>query len=143
MSAHEHRGQHRGQEVVGMPEMEAEHELLIAILHEIKEALAEGRRDAIPAQLARFEDAAAAHFMEEQSLMRLHTYPGYAAHEQEHDDLIAELRDLSGRISDGQLSDLAQAAEKLETWLMSHMKTTDEALEEFLREAGIRPGSSH
>lgn len=128
-------------EAVGAAEMEAEHELLVNILHELQGALVEGRNDSVPELLTRFEDAASMHFMEEQTLMRLHAYPGYAAHEQEHDNLIAELRDLSRRIADGELGGVAEAAKGLEDWLMVHMNTTDEALEDYMRQAGVRPGN--
>ena len=112
--------------------------LLHELLHELQGALVEGREEAVTDLLGRFEDVANLHFIEEQSLMRLHAYPGYAAHEQEHDDLIAELRRLSGRIKAGEISDAAEAAQSLETWLTTHMQTADAALESFLAEEGIQ-----
>ena len=123
---------------VGTAEMDAEHELMHELLHELQGALGEGREEAVAELLGRFEDVANLHFIEEQSLMRLHAYPGYAAHEQEHDDLIAELRQLSTRIKAGEFSDAAEAARSLERWLTTHMNTTDAALESFLAEEGIR-----
>lgn len=129
--------------VVGMSDMDAEHELLHDLLHELQSALADKRQEEVQELLGRFQDVANAHFMEEQSLMRLHAYPGYEAHQQEHDELITELRELSRRITDGELDGAAGAAASLEEWLMTHMNTTDAALEEYLREAGIRarPGA--
>ena len=82
-------------QAVGVAEMEAEHRLLHDIVTQLRGALAEKRGEAIAELLGRLEDVARLHFMEEQSLMRLHAYPGYAAHEQEHDDLLDELGELS------------------------------------------------
>lgn len=124
---------------VGASDMDAEHELLHDLLHQLQSALAAGREQEVSDLLGRFEDVARLHFMEEQSLMRLHAYPGYAAHEQEHEGLLDELVDLAGRIRAGELADAAQAAGSLETWLTTHMQTTDAALERYLEEEGIRP----
>lgn len=126
---------------VGVSDMEAEHQILHDLLHALQGALTAGRGDEVGELLGRFEDVANLHFMEEQSLMRLHAYPGYAAHEQEHDELIAELGELSRRIGAGEFSDAAEAAASLEKWFMTHMNTTDAALEEYLAGEGIR-GSS-
>ena len=126
---------------VGASDMDAEHQLMHDLLHELQGALAAGREEAVADLLGRFEDVARLHFIEEQSLMRLHAYPGYAAHEQEHDELLDELVALSRRIRAGELADAAQAAESLERWLTTHLRTTDAVLESYLEEEGIRPSS--
>ncbi len=126
---------------VGAADMDAEHELLHDILHQLQEALTGDREDDVSDLLDRFVDTANLHFMEEQSLMRLHAYPGYAAHQQEHDNLIAELDELARRITAGDFEDAAKAAQSLEKWFMTHMNTTDAAFETFLEEEGIRAPS--
>lgn len=124
---------------VGVSDMEAEHRLLHDLLHQLRDALAADRRDSVRELLGSFRNVADLHFMEEQSLMRLHAYPGYEEHRQEHDDLIAELSELSRRIAAGELANADEAAGTLEKWLLTHMNTTDTALETFLDEQGIRP----
>lgn len=126
---------------VGVSEMDAEHKLLHELLHQLQELLAAGNADAVRDLLVRFEDVANLHFIEEQSLMRLHAYPGYAAHQQEHDDLIAELGELSRRIGAREFGSATEAAQSLENWFIAHMNTTDAALETFLEEDGIRAPS--
>ena len=130
-----------GTKAVGASDMDAEHQLLHDLLHQLQAALASGDRSGVDELLVRFEDVANLHFMEEQSLMRLHAYPGYEAHQQEHDELIGELTDLARRIRAGELTDASEAARSLEKWLMTHMNTTDAALESFLEEDGIRVAS--
>lgn len=128
-------------EPVGKSTMDAEHELLHRLLDELKAELESGGpRVGELAEL--FEDAASAHFMEEQALMRLHAYPGYEAHQGEHDELMRELRRLTGRIADGESVDAARLASELDDWFTVHMNTTDAALEEYLRQQGIRPRTS-
>lgn len=126
---------------VGAAGMQAEHQLLHDLLNRLQSALAAGHEDTVAELLGLFEDAANLHFMEEQTLMRLHAYPGYAAHQEEHDDLSAELVELSRRINAGKFADAAAAAKSLEKWLMTHMHTTDVVLEQYLEEEGIRTSS--
>ena len=127
-------------EPVGKSAMDAEHELLHRLLDELKDELASGG-SRIGELVDLFDDAARAHFLEEQSLMRLHAYPGYEAHQKEHDELVEELRRLTGRIEEGEAVDAARLAAQLDDWLTVHMHTTDAALEEYLRRDGIRPAS--
>ncbi len=119
--------------------MEAEHELLHDVLHQLQSALVAKRREAIAELLGRFKDVANLHFTEEQSLMRLHGYPGYEAHQQEHDELLGELGEVTRRITAGELADARAAAETLEDWLTLHMHASDAALERYIEEEGIRP----
>jgi hemerythrin len=123
---------------VGLSDMEAEHKLMHELLEQLRRQLAEDNEETVSELLGKFVDVTNLHFIEEQSLMRLHAYPGYAAHEQEHDALVAELEDLTRRIKAGEFSDAGKATESLETWLSTHMQTTDAALEEFLAAEGIR-----
>ncbi len=126
---------------VGKSTMDAEHEMLHDLLDELKTELESGG-DRVGELVDRFDTAAHAHFLEEQSLMRLHAYPGYEAHQNEHDELMEELRRLTARIDGGEAVDAARLAQELDTWFTVHMKTTDAALEEYLRREGIRPGTS-
>lgn len=128
-------------ESVGRSVLDAEHELLHRLLDELKTELeSDGPR--VPELVDRFDTAARAHFLEEQSLMRLHAYPGYEAHQNEHDELVEELRHLTGQVEDGEAVDAARLARDLDNWLTVHMKTTDAAMEEYLRRHGVRPGST-
>lgn len=128
-------------EPVGKSALDAEHEFLHRILDELKAELASGG-DRVAELLDRFELAARAHFLEEQSLMRLHAYPGYEPHQNEHDELVEELRRLAERIEAGATEDAGRIAHELDLWLNVHMNTTDAALENYLDRDGIRPGGA-
>jgi hemerythrin len=126
---------------VGESVMQAEHEFLHRLLNELgNELVSGGPRTA--ELLDRFDTAARAHFLEEQALMRLHTYPGYAAHQEEHDALIEELRDIAGRLESARGGEAASIANELHDWFTTHLATADAALATFLAKEGIRPGSS-
>lgn len=127
----------RGGEPVGKSTMDAEHELLHGVLDDLKAELAsDGPR--VRELATRLEEVAGAHFLEEQSLMRLHAYPAYEAHQNEHDELMEELLTLTARVREGEAVDAARLAGELDRWFQVHMNTTDAVLEEYLQEKGIR-----
>lgn len=74
----------------------------------------------------------AVHFMAEQLLMRLHGYPGFDAHQQEHDRLIEEVQELQRRFHGGNATLTLETIDGLEVWLRGHIRGTDHALGAFL-----------
>lgn len=117
----------------GVDEMDREHALELQIVRSIQRALASGKKEELPQLLEKLEDFTNAHFLAEQLLMRLHAYPGFEAHQQEHDELMEELRELGRQLMADDTTDPARQAEKLEQWLVLHIQTEDQALAEFLK----------
>jgi hemerythrin-like metal-binding protein len=115
---------------LGVPEIDVEHELQIELVHAVRAALAAGDVATAQAAIGRLDDVTNAHFLAEQLLMRLHAYPGYSAHVEEHDRLVEELRKLWRQ----QLgTDSGAVAQRLELWLRAHIATADEAFASFLQ----------
>jgi len=119
----------------GITAMEREHALEIRMVRELQAALAAGDRPAAKALFERLEDFSNAHFLAEQLLMRLHAYPAFAVHEEEHDRLIAELRDLRRALDAVEPADPVGAVARLERWLYAHMESEDKALCDFLAQS--------
>ena len=120
----------------GVEEMEREHALEIRMVRELQAALTAPDRVAALALFERLEDFSNAHFLAEQLLMRLHAYPAFALHQEEHDRLIAELRDLRRSLDAIDGADPAApvaAVARLERWLYAHMQSEDLALADFLK----------
>ena len=124
---------------LGVPEIDVEHELQIQLVHAVRAALEAGDPDAAQAAVGRLDDVTNAHFLAEQLLMRLYGYPGYAAHVQEHDRLVEELRNLSRQWNEA--AQAASVAQRLELWLRAHIATADEAFASFLKQARAAPPS--
>lgn len=116
----------------GAAAMEREHALEIRLVRELQAVLEAGDRAAAEALFDRLEDFSNAHFLAEQLLMRLHAYPAFAVHEEEHGRLIAELRDLRRALESPEPADPVGAVARLERWLYAHMETEDRALADFL-----------
>jgi len=117
----------------GVATMDREHALEIQIVRELQAALAAGDAAAAAALFDRLEEFTNAHFLAEQLLMRLHAYPAYEGHQQEHDRLIAELRDLRRALDGDEPAAPAAAVARLERWLYAHMQSADSALADFLQ----------
>ena len=123
--------------------MEAEHQVQLELVRALKEALEAGPDDpssgAVPALLRRLVDYSDAHFLSEQLLMRLYAYPAYADHVLEHDRLNGELRALAERWEKGGGGEAGPLLQQVERWLLTHMATTDKALQAYLAEQGRGP----
>ncbi len=119
--------------LVGVPEMDREHELQVQIVRTMREAITGGRREDAMQALAHLLDVTNAHFLAEQLLMRLRGYPAYAHHVQEHDQLVTELGALSGRLHTAETGEADAILGELERWLAHHIATADQALANWLK----------
>ena len=118
----------------GVDEMDREHALELQIVRAIQKALATEDRSQVPELLQQLEDFTNAHFLGEQLLMRMHAYPGFQAHQEEHDRLMNELVHLASSISEGDPTDAARQAEELERWLITHIQSEDQTFAEYLKQ---------
>ena len=118
----------------GTAEMDQEHALELQIVRSIQTALADSDGDKVNELLQQLEDFTNAHFLAEQLLMRLHAYPGYEAHQEEHDQLMTELHELSQNIRSNSSLNPAEEAVNLERWLLTHIQSSDQALAEYLKQ---------
>ena len=123
----------------GIAEMDQEHALELQIVRSIQAALQAADSEKVNELLQQLEDFTNAHFLAEQLLMRLHAYPDYEAHQEEHDRLMTELKELSQNIQADVSQDPAGDAVKLERWLVDHMSSSDLALAEYLKEENVQP----
>ena len=126
----------------GVDGMDKEHAVEIQMVRALEAALrssddSSSNSDVVGELFDQLESFTAAHFMSEQLLMRLHSYPGYQAHQQEHDDLMDRLGVIRRSIESGELSDANEAVGQLEEWLETHIHTEDDALATFLKDPGM------
>jgi hemerythrin-like metal-binding protein len=72
--------------------------------------------------------------MAEQLLMRQYAYPLYEAHELEHDRLVEKVHELQRKYRAGETRMTLEIAQSLKAWLLRHIKSTDHALGDFLKQ---------
>jgi hemerythrin len=121
--------------------VEAEHRVQLELLNALREVLARGDddRSSSATLLEQLYDYSEAHFLSEQLLMRLYAYPGHEEHVQEHDQLIEGLRSVMEEWARGEGEAAGNLLRQVEDWLLTHLSTTDKALESYLAENGPRP----
>lgn len=118
---------------IGERTIDAEHALQMQLLDALSQALSEGGDFAstrhILEQFIEFSDM---HFLSEQLIMRLHSYPAYETHLEEHTQLMKKVRDIREAIVHGEKVSSLQLILELRDWLISHIVTEDAAFGEFL-----------
>lgn len=122
---------------VGVAEMDNEHQVQVALLLALQQAVEQGSKPAVVEEiLDRFSTYTHAHFMAEQLLMRLYGYPQYQAHSLEHDRLSEQLQEVQRRYLAGETALTLQLVGQIKNWLISHTRGLDGGLGAFLSQYG-------
>jgi hemerythrin len=109
---------------VGHDVVDGEHGVQLQLVEALQAALTAGGNRAhaeeILDRLLVFSDM---HFGSEELLMRLHSYPRYGLHVDEHRRLLDGLREIHARIGKGQQP--AELVDDLRRWLVGHISGMD------------------
>ncbi len=112
---------------IGVPSMMETHDEFIALVNRIGEAGEEEFVDLFNQLLQH----TAEHFASENKLMETYRFPPIHIHMEEHERVLAELRQLSEEVASGATSIAAaraEVAEQVPTWFNQHIMTMDGAL---------------
>jgi hemerythrin len=120
---------------IGEKSIDAEHDLQMQLLDSLTKSLQKGG-DFSPTRyvLEQFIEFSDMHFLSEQLVMRLHSYPGYEPHLEEHTRLMKKVREIRETIFQGEQQPSLGLITELRDWLLHHIATEDAAFGEFLRE---------
>lgn len=114
---------------VGVQSMDDEHRHMIELINDVYEEL-RGHPDAdsIEQFLGDVYHAIAAHFALEERLMRESAYAEYAAHKEDHEELLDQIRDMMDAVSSNGEQGLAMLEQRLSAWFGNHFATFDARL---------------
>lgn len=126
-------------DVHGLPEMEREHELQIALVDAFERAAGANERIEAGKILEEMADLSEMHFLAEELVMRLHQYPAFEEHAAEHVRLIRDMNELLRQNAAGTLEITLELADRLRRMLTNHLRGTDHALAAFMRREGAAP----
>ena len=118
----------------GEKSIDSEHDVQLQLLDSLTRTLTKG--DGIAAAgyiLDQFIEFSDMHFLSEQLVMRLHGYPGYEPHLEEHTRLMKKVREIRGSIQHGEQQIGLQLILELRDWLLTHIASEDVAFGEFLK----------
>ena len=123
--------------VTGNELIDAQHRELFARVNKLLEAYSSGRGKQVVLQtLAYLQEYTTEHFAAEEDAMRACSYPEMEAHRQAHAEFIsgiAELRQETNRQGAGDYLTI-MTNRLLVDWLLNHVKNTDRALADYLRQ---------
>src|SRR5271169_6696022 len=119
---------------IGEKTIDAEHDLQMQMLDSLSGSLERGG-ELSPAKyiLEQFIEFSDMHFLSEQLVMRLHGYPGYESHLEQHTLLMKRVREIRDQVIRGEKGSSIQMIQELRDWLLSHIASEDVAFGEFLR----------
>jgi len=123
----------------GEKSIDTEHDLQIQMLDSLSESLQKGG-DFSPARyiLEQFIEFSDMHFLSEQLVMRLHSYPGYEAHLETHTHLMREVREIRDSVFRGENAPSQKLVQEMRNWLLNHIASEDVAFGDFLSEKESR-----
>lgn len=123
--------------LLGYGPMDDIHEEFVEIVHAMQVVADE----ALPALLERFAAHAEHHFGEEAAWMNLGEYPARDCHVEEHDKVMASVREVQRLVEAGDIDVARRLARALEEWFPGHATYMDSALAQWMvkRSAGGVP----
>jgi hemerythrin len=120
---------------IGEKSIDTEHDLQMQMLDSLSESLQKGGEFS-PARyiLEQFIEFSDMHFLSEQLVMRLHSYPDYERHLEAHTQLMKKVREIRDSVFRGENAPNVQLIQELRDWLLNHIASEDVVFGEFLRE---------
>ena len=123
---------------IGVEEIDNQHKKLLSHFDQLLKACETGKGvDELKRLIGFLDEYVILHFGDEERIQRLHRYPGYATHKQEHDSFVARLEVLKEEIGrEGiVLHHVVETNHLLLKWLIHHISTVDVQLGRFLKNA--------
>jgi len=119
---------------VGEKSIDAEHDLQMQLLDSLSQAIQRGGElSPMKYILEQFIEFSDMHFLSEQLVMRLHGYPGYEPHLEEHTRLMKKVREIRANLMKGENEPSLVLVKELREWLMQHIASEDAAFGAYLK----------
>ncbi|MBT8147523.1 MAG: bacteriohemerythrin [Gammaproteobacteria bacterium] len=118
---------------VGVPDVDHEHQELIALINDLHAAMSSGDSDiTVMDFLGEIYAHVSAHFALEEKIMRDQKYDQYAEHKADHEDLLDELRDIMDDYEENAYFSDDAFAKSVEKWFTDHFRNRDARLHKHL-----------
>ncbi len=126
---------------VGVKAIDEQHKEIFRRVDVLLESCKAGKGKAVVGETLDFlEDYVIQHFMAEENIQLHYSYPGYAAHKQEHEGFIKNVEALRKKFEkEGpSLKMIIETDRVVVDWLVKHIKKTDMDLGKFLKLSNIK-----
>ena len=123
---------------VGLDSIDNQHKKLLNLINQLQTAVdystgEEFEREA----LDELVDYTKTHFSFEEGLMKDNGYPDYEPHKAQHDKMVKHVEEVLSEYERDQHTAMANSAEFLKDWLITHINGTDKQYSEFLIGKGV------
>lgn len=117
-----------------IPAIDAQHQRLFALAHDLHAAMLEGKGKTVLEQsLSRLVDYTKEHFSAEEEFMGQYQYPQIAAHKMLHDQLTGQVVDMQARFIGGENTLSLSLMAFLKNWLEQHIAGSDQQYSAYIR----------
>jgi hemerythrin len=120
---------------VGIPELDREHQQLVAMINKLHDAMKSGQgKGTLPQVINDLADYALKHFSHEEQLMEKCGYPDLARHKTAHAEFALQVTGYIDQVNNGTLQAMA-LMKVLQEWLVSHIMQVDKNYGPFITTA--------
>lgn len=124
---------------VGIEAIDNDHRKLLLLINQFQTAVnyrtgEEFEKEALDAVV----DYTMTHFSREEKLMEEYGYPGFEAHQAEHQKMIEQVEKGLKMHSENRHKTMQGNVDFLRDWLINHINGTDQEYSQFLRDKGVR-----
>jgi len=123
---------------VKVKQLDDQHKKLIDLINQLYDAMKVGRgSEVIGPVLKSLITYTQTHFSTEEQLMKLHGYPDYDTHKNEHNQLVAQVSDIKKGMDAGKIPLTQNVMNFLRDWLIKHIQGDDKKYGPFLNNKGV------
>ena len=123
---------------VNVINFDKQHQKLFEIINEFYDNLVIQSNDQLILKLVSgMRNYVQIHFHSEEEMMKLHSYPEFESHKQQHDSFIKKVKELEDRLGQGVTVISYEITSFLKDWIKNHILNTDKKYSDFFNKLGV------
>ena len=124
---------------VRVRKLDEQHQKLFSLLNTLHEAMRQGKgKTLVQDTLRELATYAMTHFRAEEELLRKTNYPGFAAHQAEHQNFVARVNQFTEDLKAGGNASAIAVVGFIKDWLAEHILRTDRSHSAYLNAQGVQ-----
>jgi len=123
---------------VSVAKFDEQHQKLFSLLNELHDAMQQGKgQAAVKSTLRELAMYTVTHFRAEEELLRKTNFPGFAAHQAEHQKFVARVNGFIEEVNAGRNASPIAILGFIKDWLADHIMRTDRAYAAYFNAKGV------
>lgn len=124
---------------VSVAKFDQQHQKLFSLINALHEAMKLGAGNVIVQNTLReLRTYTVTHFRAEEELLKKTSFPGFAAHQAEHQKFVDKVNQFTEDLEAGRITISASVLQFLKDWLTEHIQRTDRSYADHLNASGVR-----